>query len=72
MPKTRISISRISSMTTDEESGPDSVSSSRRPSKINHESIRTSNQWKEDKIKSDHASITSTYKSSYSVGYRYA
>jgi hypothetical protein len=58
-------------MTTDEESATDSLSSSRRQSKINHHPIRTSNQWTDDKLKIRRLSTVSTSKSSLSVGFRY-
>ena len=59
-------------MTTDEESGKDSLSSSRRQSKINHHTIQTSSiPWDDEKIKPQRLSTISTMKSSLSVGYRY-
>ncbi|CAF4200812.1 unnamed protein product, partial [Rotaria sordida] len=67
--KTQINISHIDSIATDEESGPDSISSSRRPSRINHHSIRASNPCNDDKLKTRDASIVSTAKSSFSTGY---
>ncbi|CAF0752523.1 unnamed protein product [Rotaria sp. Silwood1] len=69
--KTQINISRIDSITTDDESELDSISSSRRPSKINHHPIRISNQWNDDKLKTRDVSIVSTAKSSSSTGYRF-
>jgi hypothetical protein len=70
MSKTRIHISRINSVTTDDESGTDSMSSSRRQSKINHHHIRTSNQWTDDKLKLKQTSNMATAKSSFSAGHR--
>ncbi|CAF0729996.1 unnamed protein product [Rotaria sordida] len=69
--KTQINISHIDSIATDEESGPDSISSSRRPSRINHHSIRVSNPCNDDKLKTRDTSIVSTAKSSFSTGYRF-
>jgi hypothetical protein len=66
-----INISRINSIVTDDESGTDSVASSRRESKLNHHSIRGSSQWNDDKLKPRRLSTASTAKSSLSVGYRY-
>ena len=66
-----INISRITSITTDDESGTDSVSSSRRESKLNHNSARASSQWNEDKLKPRRLSTASSAKSSVSAGYRY-
>ncbi|CAF3868387.1 unnamed protein product [Adineta steineri] len=70
-PKTLINISRIGSITTDEESGADSVSSSRRESKLNPISRQTSNQWNDEKLKIRRLSTASTIKSSFSAGYRF-
>ncbi|CAF4412945.1 unnamed protein product, partial [Adineta steineri] len=67
-PKTLINISRIGSITTDEESGADSVSSSRRESKLNPISRQTSNQWNDEKLKIRRLSTASTIKSSFSAG----
>ncbi|CAF2650409.1 unnamed protein product [Rotaria sp. Silwood2] len=69
--KTLINISRVDSITTDDESGPDSISSSRRASKINHHPIRISNQWTDDKSKPKDVPVVSTAKSSFSTGYRF-
>jgi len=58
-------------MVTDDDSGTDSTSSSRRPSKINHHHIRTTNQWNDEKLKIRQLPIIATAKSSFSAGYRY-
>ncbi len=68
---TRTNISHINSITTDDESGPDSIASSRRQSKINYHSISTSNPWNEEKSKPRRLSTVSIVKSSVSLGYRY-
>ena len=66
-----MNISRINSVTIDEDSGTDSKLSSRRQSKINHHHIRTSNQWNDEKSKLRLLSNVTTVKSSFSAGYRY-
>ena len=71
MSKTRINAPRISSITTDEESGTDSGSSSRRQSKINHHHIQTSSQYNDGKPKTRQLPNISNAKSSFSSGYRY-
>ncbi len=58
-------------MATDDDSGPDSTSSSRRQSKINHHHIRTPNQWNDEKLKTRQLPNILTAKSSFSTGYRY-
>ncbi|UJR10094.1 hypothetical protein I4U23_014316 [Adineta vaga] len=70
-PKPRMNIPRINSVITDDDSGTDSGSSSRRQSKINHHHIRTSNQWTDEKSKTKQLSHVATPKSSFSAGYRF-
>ncbi|CAF3593459.1 unnamed protein product [Rotaria socialis] len=71
VPKISTNISRINSIVADEENGTDSSSSSRRPSKINHHHIRTSNQLNDEKLKVRRLSNVSSVKSVFSAGHRY-
>lgn len=62
---------RVNSISNDEESGSESISSSRRASKINHHPIRTSTQFNDEKTKNKPILHVATAKSSSSSGFRF-